>query len=270
MKLGLHIRNSGPFATRELIADCARLADAEPTIDDLWLFDHVAIPPDQAEGSEGIYVDPLATLAFLAGITERVGLGTRVLILPYRPALPTAKWVASIQELSGGRLHLGVGVGWMEEEFRALGVDRSRRGKITDETLEVIHRCFSGDEVELSGQTLLFKPRPTRPPIFVGGAAPQALARAARYGDGWAAQSADVEDLAGKITELADLFERAGKSIPEVLVPLSAPADEIASLADRIGSLAEIGATRIPLVVRYETASEFERIVEAIAGLADS
>src|SRR5207245_7134965 len=92
--------------------------------------DHIAIPPYDAEGSDGRYLDPLATLAFLAGVTTRVGLGTAVLVLPYRPALPTAKWIATVQELSGGRLNLGVGVGWMAAEFRALGVDLRRRGAI--------------------------------------------------------------------------------------------------------------------------------------------
>ena len=140
MKIGLHIRNSGSFATRVMLRDCARIADGLPSIDDLWVFDHLAIPPDQSEGSEGIYVDPLATLAFLAGVTERISLGTRVLILPYRPALPTAKWIASVQELSDGRMRLGIGVGWMTEEFNAVEVPRSRRGEITDQTLDVIHR----------------------------------------------------------------------------------------------------------------------------------
>ena len=151
MKIGLYLCNKGPGATRDLIRDCARAADTL-AVDHIWVYDHIAIPRDQSEGSGGLYVDPLATLAFVAGATERVGIGTGVLDLPYRPPLPTAKWVASIQELSEGRLLLGVGVGWMEAEFQALGVDRARRGAITDETLEVLHRCFSDDEVELNGQ----------------------------------------------------------------------------------------------------------------------
>src|SRR5256712_4198305 len=134
MKLGLYLRNMGPQSTRATLLECARAAEAAG-IDDLWVADHIAIPPDDAEGSGGRYLDPLATLAFLAGATTRIGLGTGVLVLPYRPALPTAKWVATIQELSGGRLLFGVGVGWMPAEFRALGVERSRRGKIADTTL---------------------------------------------------------------------------------------------------------------------------------------
>jgi len=124
MKIGMYLRNMGPQSTTETIVACARAAE-QAGIDDLWVADHIAIPPDDAEGSNGRYLDPLATLAFLAGVTQRVGLGTGVLVLPYRPALATAKWIATIQELSGGRLLLGVGAGWMEAEFRAVGVPRT-------------------------------------------------------------------------------------------------------------------------------------------------
>ncbi len=162
MKLGLYLRNMGPQSTRATIVACARAAEAAG-IDDLWVADHVAIPPDQAEGSGGRYLDPLATLAFLAGATERIGLGTGVLVLPYRPALATAKWVATIQELAVGRFTLGVGVGWMEPEFRAVGVPYRERGRATDATLELFGRCFADDVVESNGQPFLFLPRPPRP-----------------------------------------------------------------------------------------------------------
>src|SRR5512147_333006 len=117
MKLGAVVRTMGPQSTRALVTDCARAAE-DAGLDTLWVPDHIAIPPDDAEGSDGRYLDPLATLAWLAAATERIRLGTAVLILPYRPALPTAKVIATIQELSGERLELGVGVGWMEAEFR--------------------------------------------------------------------------------------------------------------------------------------------------------
>jgi len=112
VQIGLVLRNMGPASHPATLAAVARAADAAPAIADLWVTDHVAIPPDDAEGSGGRYLDPLGTLAFLAGCTTRVGLGTSVLVLPYRPPLATAKWIATVQELSGGRLRLGVGVGW--------------------------------------------------------------------------------------------------------------------------------------------------------------
>src|SRR5437870_643039 len=184
MQLGVVLRNMGPQSTRETLVAAARAADGLSAIADLWVVDHIAIPPDDAEGSDGRYLDPLATLAYLAGVTTRVGLGTAVLVLPYRPALPTSKWIATVQELSGGRLSLGVGVGWMAAEFRALGVDLRRRGALTDETLAFLERCFAADVVEANGQPFLFRPRPPRPPLFIGGAPRPALRRAPPYGAG--------------------------------------------------------------------------------------
>src|SRR5207247_11313329 len=120
MEVGVVLRNMGPQSTRETLEAAARAADALPAVADVWVVDHIAIPPDDAEGSEGRYLDPLATLAYLAGTTTRVGLGTAVLVLPYRPALPTAKRIATVAELSGGRLRLGVGVGWMGAVIRCV------------------------------------------------------------------------------------------------------------------------------------------------------
>ena len=203
MKLGIALRNMGPQSERDVLLACARAAEAAG-LDALWVADHVAIPPGDAEGSDGRYLDPLATLTWLAAKTERIGLGTGVLVLPYRPPLATAKWVATLQELSGGRLLLGVGAGWMEPEFRALGVDRRRRGAITDETLEFLRRCFAADEMEANGQPFLFLPRPSRPPIFVGGAAPHALRRTVRWGDGWMPTGADPTPLREPIEQLRE------------------------------------------------------------------
>ncbi|MEE8580557.1 MAG: TIGR03619 family F420-dependent LLM class oxidoreductase, partial [Myxococcota bacterium] len=200
MKLGISLRNMGPQSSRQMLLDCARAAD-EAGLDSLWVTDHIAIPPDDAEGSGGRYLDPLATLAFLAGATDRIGLGTGVLILPYRPPLPTAKWVATVQELAAGRLLLGVGVGWMEAEFRAVGAAKRRRGADSDATLAFLRRCFDGDPdadedvVEANGQRFLFRPRPARPPIYVGGAPPHAFERALRYGDGWMPMGANPAKL---------------------------------------------------------------------------
>ena len=95
MKIGTAIRNMGPAATSECILHCARHAEAVG-LSHIWTVDHIAIPPDDAEGSNGRWLDPLATIAFLAAATSRIYLGISVLVLPYRPALPTAKWVASI------------------------------------------------------------------------------------------------------------------------------------------------------------------------------
>jgi alkanesulfonate monooxygenase SsuD/methylene tetrahydromethanopterin reductase-like flavin-dependent oxidoreductase (luciferase family) len=184
MKTGINIRVMGDQSSRETIARILQLAE-ESGVESAWIVDHIAIPPDDAEGSGGRYLDLITTLAWMAGQTQSIMIGASVLILPYRPMLPTAKSIATIQELSEGRLLLGVGIGGMQPEFNALGIPRERRGKISDEMLAFIHECFSNDEVVLNGQPFLFRPRPERPPIYVGGAAPHALDRAIRFGDGW-------------------------------------------------------------------------------------
>ena len=258
MKLGLYLRNMGPQSTRALIADAACAAE-EAGIDDLWVADHLALAPEDSEGSDGRYLEPLATLAFLAGITERVGLAVGVLIVPYRPALLSAKWIASIQELSGGRLILGVGVGWMDREFRVLGVDRRRRGAITDATLAFLHECFERDEVEANGQTFLFRPRPPRPPIIVGGAPPHAIRRAVRLGEGWIATGAHAEVLETGIASLREGMAAAGKPAPEVVLLQPLPVDD-AKLVTRLGELAALGVTRVVHTWRYRDAEEVARV----------
>ena len=269
MKLGITLRNMGPASAPEVLVACASAAEAA-ALDDVWVTDHVAIPPDDAEGSGGRYLDPLATLAFLAGRTERIGLGSAVLILPYRPPLPTAKWVATVQELSGGRLRLGVGVGWMEAEFRALGVARERRGAQSDETLAFLDRCFAdaGDDVvEANGQPFLFRPRPPRPPILVGGAPPHALARAARWGDGWLPLGAAPDALRAPAAELRERFAAAGRGAPEVVVMTRLPLGEPARAADLVGEYAAAGATHLVHGVRYQEAAPFASEAERLGAL---
>lgn len=264
MKLGLYLRNMGPQSTRATLVECARTAEAA-AIDDVWVADHIAIPPDQSEGSGGRYLDPLATLAFLAGVTTRIGLGTGVLVLPYRPPLATAKWVATIQELSGGRLLLGVGLGWMDAEFKAVGVPKRRRGAVTDATLEFLHRCFSADVMEANGQSFLFLPRPPPPRIFVGGAFPHALRRTVRFGDGWMPMGGgDAEPLRASIEELRAAAAAAGKPPPEVVVATTLAIDDPPRAAEQVRAFSDVGATRVVHAWRYADSAAFARAAEVL------
>jgi probable F420-dependent oxidoreductase len=264
VKLGVAVRSMGPQSAPEVLLACVRAAESAG-LADVWVQDHIAIPPDDAEGSGGRYLDPLTALAWLAAKTSRIGLGTGVLILPYRPALPTAKAIATLQELSGGRLRLGVGAGWMEPEFRALGVPRARRGRITDETLEFLLRCFAQDEVEARGQKFLFQPRPPRPPIYVGGSGEPALRRAARFGDGWFPMTGDPAKLAPAISRLRELAAEAGRAAPEVVAFSGFDPREPERVPERVGALAEAGVARLVAGVRYAGADEFARHVDFLA-----
>ena len=263
MKLGMLLRNSGPSSTAATIAGCARAAE-EVGLADLWTSDHIAIPPDDAEGSGGRYVDPLATLAFAAGVTTRIGLGVSVLVLPYRAALPTAKWVASIQELSGGRLTLGVGAGWMAAEFTATGVAREHRGRITDDTLAFLHDCFANDVVTLHGQPFIFSPRPARPPILIGGNGAHVLRRVVRHGDGWMPMTGDVEKLRGPIAELTAAMTDAGKPPPQVVPLLQLDLESPDHAAAQLIALSAVGVTGINHTARYESVAEFRAAASAL------
>ena len=263
MHIGVIVRNMGDQSTPETMAACAAAAEASG-LESVWVVDHIAIPPDDAEGSNGRYVDPLIALAWLAGATRSIRLGVGTLVLPYRPALPVAKQIASIQELSGGRLLLGVGIGWMEAEFRALGVERRRRGRISDEILAFIRECFDHDEVTANGQPFLFRPRPARPPIYVGGAAPHALRRAAAYGDGWLPIGMTPERLPAARSEYAEVCEAVGRETGEVVVMGGLPPDDPGAAAQVLHGFNEGGASRFVAFERYADGDAFRRRLDAL------
>ncbi|MEQ8860967.1 MAG: TIGR03619 family F420-dependent LLM class oxidoreductase [Pseudomonadales bacterium] len=267
MELGVTLRNMGPQSDVATLREGARAAEALD-FESLWITDHLAIPPDDSAGSGGRYTDPLTTLAWLGGMTRRIKLGVGVLIVPYRPPLPTAKAVATVQELTGNRLLLGLAVGWMEAEFRALGVDRHRRGRITDETLAFLAECFAADVVTRNGQPFLFKPRPPAPPIYVGGAAPHALRRALRFGHGWLPMVRDPEALARDLELYRELARQAGGEPGPVTVmaglPLDRP-DDARGLLDRYRAL---GVERLICALRYADLDGYLRRLDQLAQIA--
>jgi len=266
MDIGVTLRNMGPQSSLATLLDCAKTAD-EFGFESLWITDHIAIPPDDAQGSGGRYLDPLITLSFLAGVTDSIKLGTGVLILPYRPPLPTAKQIATLQELSSERLLLGVGIGWMDAEFRALGIDRQQRGKASDETLEFIHRCFEKDVVSANGQEFIFQPSPRRPPIYVGGRAPHALERAARFGDGWLPMGGDPEQLSGDITEYRRLCLEAVKPVGTVSLMRPLPLDDVAQCEELLAAYSAMGVKRLVCAIRYENADEYRAALTKLVEL---
>jgi alkanesulfonate monooxygenase SsuD/methylene tetrahydromethanopterin reductase-like flavin-dependent oxidoreductase (luciferase family) len=153
----------------------------------------------------------------------------------------------------------------MEAEFRAVGVPRNQRGRVTDATLDFLQRCFGDDEVESNGQPFLFRPRPARPPIFVGGAPPHALRRAARFGDGWMPIGVDPATLRPHVEALQQAMAAAGKPAPEVVVVTTLPLDDVPRTAAHIEELAQLGATRVVHGWRYPDATAFAQAAAALA-----
>jgi probable F420-dependent oxidoreductase len=267
MKFAVAIRNMGPQSNRATIRACARIAE-QAGFDALFVSDHLCIPPDQTEGSGGRYLDVLATLAFIAGATEKIRLGVSVLVVPYRPAVLTAKQVATIQELSGERMILGIGVGWMKPEFAALCAEFRKRGAITDETLSVIHHLFSADVPGAFDSPLVkfpsfvFLPRPKRPPIWIGGNGPAAMNRALKFGDGWHPMLPAAE-LKAKVEELNARARAAGRQPAEIIVRRGFRLDDTAAARAKVAAEKEAGATYFILDLgRYADEKAFGRSVE--------
>ena len=265
INFGIQIRTQGPQSTQKTILDCTKIAE-EMGFEELYVVDHIAIPPDDVEGSDGRYLDPLSVLNYLAAQTQEIALCTGVLVLPYRPILPTAKVVATLQELSGNRLKLGLGVGWMNPEFKALGIDRSKRGRLFNEGLEFLNRAFSSDCIAENGQEFMFLPRPSRPPLLIGGTPEYAFDRAVKYGEGWIPMAGrNLEKFRAPISELRERFLEADKGEPEIAIFARLAYEESAKISDQVGQMIDIGVTSvIHGGVRYRDSSEFFDIANAI------
>ena len=271
MKYGIAIRNMGPQSNRATFRACARIAE-DAGFDALFVSDHLCIPPDQTEGSGGRYLDVLAAVAYLAGMTSRIRIGVSVLVLPYRPAVLTAKQVATIQELSDERMILGVGIGWMKPEFDALGVDLHRRGAISTETLRVLHHLFGNKEARPYAGKLVrfpafvFEPHPKRPPIWVGGGTAKAVERVVEFGDGWHPMQKPAE-LKPMVEDLRKRMRAAGKPDPEIVVRRGMKLDDVAAARARIDAERDAGATYYIFDLgRYADEKEFARGVETFMG----
>ncbi|MGW0900486.1 TIGR03619 family F420-dependent LLM class oxidoreductase, partial [Streptomyces goshikiensis] len=217
-------------ATAADLAEVARAAD-RAGFGYLATCDHVAIPRRLAGPMSTVWYDPVATLSFLAGITERVRLLSHVAIVGLRHPLISAKQYATLDHLSGGRLILGVGAGHVQEEFEVLGVDFARRGALLDETLDALRAALGPEEYpEFEGELFAFRdlgqlPRPAQPriPVWVGGSSPAAVRRAAIRGDGWLPQGDPREQIPAQVARIGELRRAAGVTDPIEIGAITEP-----------------------------------------------
>ncbi len=193
--------------------------------------DHVAVPRRLAPAMSTVWYDPVATLAHLAAVTERVRLLSHVAVVGLRHPLLGAKQYATLDHLSGGRLILGVGAGHVREEFEALGVDFERRGLVLDETIDALRAALGSEEFpehhgklyDFEGLGQLPRPAQERVPVWVGGSSPAAVRRAALKGDGWLPQGDPRDRLPAQIARIRQLREQAGHGTPFVVGAIAEP-----------------------------------------------
>lgn len=292
LRSGVHLPNYGPWWREPGIETMARWVE-EAGFDSVWLSDHVVLMDDIRSrypfSSNGKFfldsgtewLEWLTTAAFVAGVTERVGIGVGVCVLPLRQPILLAKQVATLDQLSGGRALLGLGAGWMAEEFEALGADFAARGRAMDGGLRLLRAAWTGElePGEYGPWTLPpgvhCRPRPVRGsvPLFVGGDSPAALRRVAVYGTGWYGTGPGGDIAPERITEvrarIAEQCERYDRDPAEIQIALRVAVSgrELAGdgLVDRLAAYVDAGVSRLSFDIGWR---ERDTLPDRLATLA--
>jgi len=266
MKFGVFLPVSGRAASRQTLMEAAHQAE-NLGYDSVWSADRIIIPweikttypysrsatfivpPDRP------FFEALTCLAFLAGCTEKIQLGMSVMVLPYRHPLYWAKIAATIDHLSTGRLILGIGVGWMEEEFKAMNALFNERGKVSDEQLRLLKRLWQDEHIDFTGsyyrlEDIAFSPKPyqkPRIPLWVGGEGRPAQRRAGTYGDAWFPYFVRITpaDLAKRFEFVQRCAREAGRDPEEITLacclPIELTATDVPQEEDYLkGSIAQV------------------------------
>lgn len=282
MDYGIVLPHFGSFAREDAVHRIVAAAEAAESLgySTVWVIDHIIFPA-KLEGGYAFnpldpILEPMTVLAALAMKTKRVKLGTAVLILPYRHPIYTGKVLSTVDVLSGGRLVVGVGAGWLEQEFTALGQTITERGSRTNETIDILKALWTEDVPSYSGKhfqfsNIKFVPQPLqkpRPKILVGGMTKGALQRVARRGDGWIAMGKGPDDLTAPLATLRELTNQAGRKPEELqinMLPLATPSlDQVIQDLPRYNDL---GVQHVYLSFRAWT-SEFSQFMEMMARFA--
>jgi probable F420-dependent oxidoreductase len=189
--------------------------------DSIWASDHIVMPEKHLGSFSEVFYDPFMLLSYIASETSTINLGTSVIILPYRNPVVVAKMVATLDQLSEGRIMFGVGPGWMREEYGALSVPFEKRGARTNEYIEAIKELWVNDDPKYEGDfcsfsNIKFYPKPQQephPPIFIAGASDYAIKRAVKYGDGWQPTWVSPEDVEEGKTKLEKIAKETGRDL---------------------------------------------------------
>jgi probable F420-dependent oxidoreductase len=273
MQLGIHLphigRKAGPDAIRRAAVQAEDLGFA-----DVWVSEHVILPKDAPYPPSPAFYEPILTLTWAAAATRRIRLGTSVIVLPMHHPVPVAKQVATLQCLSGGRVIFGIGVGWLEAEFAALGVPFRERGRRTDESIALMRALWSEDPVSFQTKYIAatiadmrMQPRPSAPiPIWVGGSSDKALARAVKLCDGWHGSRLPPDKAAPIIRRL-----RGERPEPTFAISLRTAWDgkDAAELTNRLAAYRDAGAGHVLVEPADREIDNWMGSVEKIARAAE-
>jgi len=279
MRFGLVLPNYARWFDADGAREAAQTAE-QLGYHGLYVNDHVALPREEAPLYGNAFLDPFVALGYLAAVTQRVRLGTTVIVVPYRNPLVQAKMVASLDVLSRGRITLGVGSGHVPGESEALGVPYAERGAMTDEYLQVMRALWTSDEASFHGRWFNFENiRPlTRPlqsplPVWIGGRGPRVFRRVVRLGQGWHPTALEPEQLAEQVAKLRALAGAMGRSEPIAIAPrwalhLVARSEEAGVTRDtgEIQRRRYTPAQAAALVERYAAAGVEELVLDLPSG----
>jgi probable F420-dependent oxidoreductase len=267
MRLGIHLPHAGRQATPALIRRHAIRAEALG-LDDIWVSEHIIVPRATFPRSP-IFYDPVLTLTWVAAVTQRIRLGTSVLVLPMRHPLPLAKELATLQNLSDGRLILGAGVGWLAPEFAALGVPFNERGRRMDEGIAMMRAVWSQDPVtfaakhipaEITEMTML--PHPAHPiPLWLAADQDAALKRTVRIADGWHGTRYTPETAEPVIKRL-----RAERPGPDFTISLRVEWNgrDQGVLAAKIAAYAAVGVDHLLIAPENREVDDWDAVIEGV------
>jgi probable F420-dependent oxidoreductase len=273
MRVGIHLpqigRKAGPDGIRRAAIQAEELGFA-----DVWTSEHIITPAGAMYPPSPLFYDPVLALTWAAAYTKRVRLGTSVLVLPMRHPLPLAKELATLQNLSEGRLILGAGVGWMEAEFTALGVPFRERGRRMDEGIAMMRAVWSQDPVYFPArhipaviEDMRMLPQPVKPiPIWIGGSSEAALARAVKLADGWHGSRLSPE-------EAAPIARRLREQRPQPAFTISLrygwDGKDDGALRARLVAYGAAGVEHVLIEPAERALEDWLRAVERVAGAAE-
>jgi probable F420-dependent oxidoreductase len=271
MQLGIHLPHAGSQASPELIKRHARRAE-DLGLSDVWVSEHIIVPRASFPRSP-LFYDPVLTLTWVAAVTERVRLGTSVIVLPMRHPLPLAKELATLHNLSGGRLILGVGVGWLEAEFAALGVPFHERGRRMDEGIAMMRAVWSQDPVSFEAKyipsvikDMTMLPQPvSHIPMWHGSRSEAAHRRTARIGDGWHGSQVSP-------AEAAPVIQRLRRDRPEPSFTISIRSHwngkDVVEMKERVAAYREVGVQHIMVHPQDREVDDWDTVIDGVGKVA--